>query len=628
MRPAAPPADDPCRRIAVSGWCPTIRPWSRRRGPVPGLGRRPRHRPARTAGRPAAARRSVGWLTALAFVVVAAPSRYAVVRLATAPDAHVTLPDDLALIDLHVRRALEWKQQVGVFDHNNWNHPGPTYFYLVSLVYRVLGSSARSLFVGATLLNGLRRGGLRRRGASSDDPGPRAVGRGLGRPCWPPCWPPPATSATTYSESVLGGPGQPVEPDGGALPPAPAAVLLCAGAVDRSGLSLVGRLLVGSFVVQTDISTRPLVGGLVGAVAAVDLGRSPRSSTGGTARARRPDGSRWLGSVRPVADRRGGSGRLVGVVVLVLMWLPPIVQQFTNHPGNLTLIDRFFTAGYPGHTVRSGIGAVAAVSAILVEGPAEVMRSNLAIAPRHGVVAATVALVALAAGVTATVIGLRQRLRFAAGLGILGLVGTAATVVAATRVVGHLYGYLVVWAVAVPVALLIGVGMIRVPRGAGAGAGTGAVPVPVPVHRPPTSRSPRARPSAWRDAPSPWRCPWCCWSGWRPFRRWPPPPTPRSGRSHLWWSRSSVTTAPSSSTTAAPAGRPTTAACSTSRSSSDWSTSSASGATTPRSTGRGGPSSDRGSKPTAPRTTPSNCTPGPPGHRRSPATWGGSATSP
>jgi hypothetical protein len=409
------------------------------------------------------------WLTVLAFAVVAVPFAVAVVRLLTASDAHVTLADDLALIDLHTRRALEWKQQVGVFDHNGWNHPGPTYFYLLSLVYRLLGSGARSLFVGSTLINAFAAlaclGVVRRRTSSP--------GRTLWAAIWV-CWLASVMAvvgyaAVAYSESPLGGLVSPWNPMV-VIFPLLLFVLLCAGAMARSPLSLVGAVLVGSFVVQTNISTLPVVvavGAVAGLTVVVTAALDRRD-----ARAR-SDGS-VAREVRPVADRRVWILSAVGVVVLVLMWLPPIVQQFTNHPGNLTLIYRFFTAGYPGHTVRSGIGAVAAVSAILVEGPAEVMRSNLAIAPRHGVVAATVALVALAAGVTATVIGLRQRLRFAAGLGILGLVGTAATVVAATRVVGHLYGYLVVWAVAVPVALLIGVGMIRVPRGAGAGAGTGA----------------------------------------------------------------------------------------------------------------------------------------------------------
>jgi hypothetical protein len=91
------------------------------------------------------------------------------------------------------------------------------------------------------------------------------------------------------------------------------------------------------------------------------------------------------------------------------------------------------------------------------------MRSDLAMAPHHGVAAGLVTLVVLTAGAAATVVAVRQRLQFAAGLGLLGLVGTAAMVVAVTRLVGHLYGYLVVWAVALPIALLIGVGMVRLP---------------------------------------------------------------------------------------------------------------------------------------------------------------------
>ena len=99
------------------------------------------------------------------------------------------------------------------------------------------------------------------------------------------------------------------------------------------------------------------------------------------------------------------------------------------------------------------------------------------------------AVVALAVAVL--VAGVRQRLRFAAGLGALGLVGLAATVVAADRVVGPIYGYLVVWAVAIPVAVLIGVGMLA-GRGPGWRAG-----------RPVSTTSPAVR--AWPSARWRWR---------------------------------------------------------------------------------------------------------------------------
>ena len=116
------------------------------------------------------------WLTGLAFAVVAVPFVVAARPAAAAPSAHLTLPDDLALIDLHTRRALAWKQQLGVFDHNNWNHPGPTYFYLLSLVYRVLGLGRPVAVRRGHPVERPGRRGLCGRGPAPDHARPGAVG--------------------------------------------------------------------------------------------------------------------------------------------------------------------------------------------------------------------------------------------------------------------------------------------------------------------------------------------------------------------------------------------------------------------------------------------------------------------
>ncbi len=214
----------------------------------------------------------------LAFGVVAVPFAVAIVRLLASPSAHLTLPDDLALIDLHTRRALVWKQQLGVFDHNNWNHPGPAYFYLQSVVYRVFGWGARSLFLGATLLNAVAAlccvGVVRRRATPA-------------RALWAAIWicvlasvlAASGTASTTYSESVLGALVSPWNPVV-VIFPLLLLILLCAGAVDRSGPSLVGALLVGSYVVQTDISTLPVVAVVVAVAGAVWLVTAVRDRAG------------------------------------------------------------------------------------------------------------------------------------------------------------------------------------------------------------------------------------------------------------------------------------------------------------------------------------------------------------
>ncbi len=71
--------------------------------------------------------------------------------------------------------------------------------------------------------------------------------------------------------------------------------------------------------------------------------------------------------------------------------------------------------------------------------------------------------------------------RFAAGLGGLGLVGSVAMVFAVTHVVGYVFGYLVVWAIAIPVAAFIGLAMLEFP-----------LRKPSAAHRPLTS-APAAR---------------------------------------------------------------------------------------------------------------------------------------
>jgi hypothetical protein len=444
-------------------------------GPSPGGPSRAEahHRTGR--GAYAAARRPVPsgpWLTALAFVVVAAPFAYAALRLATSSSAHLALPDDLALIDLDVRRALAWKQQLGVFDHNNWNHPGPAYFYAVSLAYRVLGSSARSLFVGATVLNGLAAAAcvavVRRRTTPT-------------RALWAAVWiavlaavlAAAGPSATTYSESVLGALVSPWNPMV-VLFPLLLLLLLSAGAVDRSGPSLVGALLVGSYVIQTDISTTPLVAVVVGAAAVAwavtaVLDRRRRRVPGGPVA---PDDT----SGRVVGGRRAVLLTVVGLVVLVLLWLPPLIQQFTGHPGNLTLVVRFFSASHPGQSLAAALWSVAAASTVLVVGPSEVMTSILGGSPAHAGLAVAVSLATVAVAAVVVVLGARHRNRFAVGTGALTLLGAFAAVIAVTHVVGFVFGYLVIWAVVLPVAALIGVGTVPVAVPATRASGGGPNP--------------------------------------------------------------------------------------------------------------------------------------------------------
>ncbi len=380
-------------------------------------------------------------LTAVAVLTLAVPFAIIILRL-LAETHHVYLADDLALIDLHVRDAVHWHQQLGPFDRFGWSHPGPVYFYLLSIPARLLGTGARADFVGATLINAVSALGtiwvVRRRS------GPAAALWGalcLGLMAFVLASTSPG--ATTFSEGPLGALVTPWNPDVVIFP----LVLfgaLCAAGAKGSPLSLLGAALAGSFAVQTNIATLPLVGVLLILALAAALVRTmlARRSTPGT---------------RPPRQSPARARTLVaGLILLPLIWVPPVVEQFTNHPGNLTLIWQFFTAHHPALTLGTGLWSVVTVAGIIPLGVPSEMSVFLGNPTRDaGVILAVVLLV----GAVTIAMGLVRRRRFAANLGIASLIGFVVVLLSVTRIVGGVYGYLIVWEIAVPTLALMGLGI-------------------------------------------------------------------------------------------------------------------------------------------------------------------------
>jgi len=394
-------------------------------------------------------------LTGLAYGLVALPFVVALGRLLSQSSAHLILTDDLALIDLHTREAVAWHQQLGVFDRNGWSHPGPSYFYLLGMAFRIFGSNARSLFLGATFLNGAAAVAcvaVVRRWTTAT----RALWSSFALGLLIFAMAASGAGNTTYSETVLGALVSPWNPLVVILPLL-LLLLLCAGAMARSTLAAVGVLVVGTFVIQTDVSTFPLVaaasvaGGVTWLVRTLLRRRDPTATSG-----------------RPLAVR----GRVLvvaGLGLVALAWVPPLVQQFTNNPGNVTLIYRYFTSGRPGHGWVTALGATAASTAVYLVGPSEVMLKALEGSQPNQVLAALVLVVTVAVGLAAVGLGRGRRPRFGAALGGLAALGCLAVAVGVSHLIGHIYGYLVVWAVVLPAAALISIGSVRFPGWASAG---------------------------------------------------------------------------------------------------------------------------------------------------------------
>ncbi|MGH9097483.1 MAG: hypothetical protein ACRDWB_08665, partial [Acidimicrobiales bacterium] len=239
---------------------------------------------------------------------------------------------DQAVLASRVGDAMRFHIEVGPYSRFGWSHPGPALFYLQAPVYSLSNTNPRSLFLGSLLINGLCLVAA-----------VLVVHRFAGE--WSARW-----TVGVVGVVLLALGANAIETFWNPYLEASAVLLvmvLTAAAISGSGLSVLGVAVVGSYVVQTDVGTVPIVGAM--AVCAV-IGYLVRLVM-------RPRRRRWRSVGRaprwaPVVF----SG--LGVAVLAVAWLPPLVQQFRGHPGNLSALYDFFTnpttaAKYgPTHTLK------------------------------------------------------------------------------------------------------------------------------------------------------------------------------------------------------------------------------------------------------------------------------------
>jgi hypothetical protein len=377
---------------------------------------------------------SLGTVVAL----LALPYIVLVIRAALGP--HIFVSGDFAILDLATRRAARWQQLLGPYDRYGWNHPGPAYFYLLAGVGRVTRLSGGQLqAVTASLISG----------ASVVGTG-YVLCREYGRRCrWP------AVAASALGAAALGptitfGTWNPYIV---VWPLILAGVLLTSVSSTSTGLRLGLGLLLLTFCVQTDIGTAPLA--VVWMLVGLALTLRARLSRG-EATTQSPSPTRYL--------------VMAGLVlVVVAAWLPVVVQQVRNHPGNATLVVRFFTSQHQTAGLRTGtvLAGNALAQSLGIHGR-QLPSSRLPGEVFLGIFAVAV--------IVLGVLNVKGPPAQATRLAIMGLVGVAVGVAAGADVVGLPFAYLMEWAVA-PGVLIVACALMTLPslRGGHRVAGASAI---------------------------------------------------------------------------------------------------------------------------------------------------------
>jgi hypothetical protein len=393
---------------------------------------------AATRPSPAPRRRWVRLAPWVAFAAAALPLIVpAVAIVVRAPTIHWT--GDRALTELGVREAAGGHQLLGIGGRFGWRHPGPLWMQLLVPGYELTGHAAWSLSVGVLAIHVAMVGiavfaayrGAGARGAALVGAGVAVYLRATGLLYWTNLW---AGYAFTWPMLAL------------------VIVGALAMAEPAAGWAVPAALLLGTLMVQTDVSTAVPAFALGAVAFAVRLARvGPRRFLSGPGRAD-PTGA------PPATGRRRWSGGPVSptaaalLALAVVAWIPPLVQQTTANPGNLTLLVRFARQGAGGYPVRTASAAVGAALSVFPIGARWVLRPQLQADLGRGpwwAVAVTGG--SLAFSVAAAVVGWRRGRRFAGDLALLSAVGIVTGVVALSRVDGPLNFYLLTWITILPV---------------------------------------------------------------------------------------------------------------------------------------------------------------------------------
>lgn len=324
---------------------------------------------------------------------------------------------DLAMTELVTRDIGRYAVEIGPFSRDGWHHPGPAMYFLLAIPYRVLGSASSAMDVGALAINGASVVGMaviaRRRGGLA-----------------------PAVLTLVGCAFLMRSLG----PDEVRLPwnpyvtvlPYALLVFLTWAMTCRDRWALPLAVAVASFVAQTHIGYVALAAPLV-AVGAVWL-------VGSFLVQARQEGS--TAPLRPL-----GWPVVTALAVGTAMWVPPLVEEITGDPGNLTRAWEWFreggTHGEPARGYLLGWRLVTSQFGVPPEWLFGERPRGLVAEPAYLYDPMAPVLLVLVAG--ALYLLWRLRPEGSGRLVAVWLAASAAGVVATSRTVGPVYEYRVGW---------------------------------------------------------------------------------------------------------------------------------------------------------------------------------------
>jgi hypothetical protein len=312
--------------------------------------------------------------------------------------------------------------RIGPFGADGGSHPGPISFYLLWPAWELFGGRAYGMYVGNVALDvaaislamwiAYRRGGVR-----------VAIAIALVL----------MVLMRAYGAFMLTLPWNPYLPVLWWF-----VVILCVWSLLCGDLVMLPVAIVaGSFCTQTHISYLGLVGGLGLLALGAVIWRRVRS------RDRRWNRDLWLYG-------------LIAAAILIVLWIPPVIDELVNKPANLSTIrDYFSSPPDPPIGFREGINVL-----LSQLNPARLFGQTLIRDGSHASAggARWPGMLLIGAWIASFVAAARMRMQRLIRLDVVLAVALAFGVVSAARIFGIVWFYLLLWAFALAAFMLFAIG--------------------------------------------------------------------------------------------------------------------------------------------------------------------------
>jgi len=316
---------------------------------------------------------------------------------------------DMAVIESYTIDTVRSHLLLGPYSRFMWHHPGPLYFYFLAPFYVLSGYKATGLAAGALILNvmslvAIGWVALRIAGATS-----ALIITGV------------CVLYTIQFHEILASPWNPHV----IVLPTMAVIILSAAVASGSVRLLPAAAVLSTLIVQTHLGVAPVALAISGCAMIAAAGRV--LVAGDTADRLR---------LRQVLSRSSW--------VLALLWFPPLLEQLTHTPGNLSMLWRFFRS----NSERQPLLMAAAAWADATTGW---LRHGLVVPLGVRYVSHPTGSIALLAAAQVVVLGIiairlaRRHQQFVAAMAVMVLVALLVTLWSVTHIAGEIVDHEVFW---------------------------------------------------------------------------------------------------------------------------------------------------------------------------------------